>query len=66
MGQLIAVRCIVPGHSGCRVGAVGTIATDGDVLTPNCWDACWDEMPQSGMQNRLPFVSKRRGFGRVV
>jgi hypothetical protein len=65
LGQFIAVRCIVPAHSGCRVGAVATSATDDDALTPNCWDACWDEMGHSGIENHIPFIATRRGLGRV-
>ncbi len=54
MGQSVAARCVVPGQTGCRVSAAGTIATEDDVLTPNCWDACWDEMPLSGIPEPPP------------
>jgi hypothetical protein len=43
MAQSIAAWCVVPGQTGLSCGAADTIASEDDVLTRNCWDACWDE-----------------------
>jgi len=40
------VRCIVAGHRGYRVGSSVTAATWCDAMTPDCWDACWDELAE--------------------
>ena len=45
MRQFIAARCVAPAHTACCDSDSGAIATEDDVLTLNCWDACWDEMP---------------------
>ena len=61
MGQSVAARCVVPGQTGCRVSAAIAIATENDVLIPNCWDACWDAITAlrgSGATSQL--VSYRR------
>jgi len=50
MSQFIAARCVVPGHTACRTGS-GRHCDEGrraDLLSPNCWGACWDEMPVPG------------------
>ena len=51
--QFVAARRIIPGHSGCQAGVTDASATYGDVLTPNCWDASWDENASTSPPGRL-------------